>query len=478
MKIFILLLFISVFIISCDSNENSSSDVCTSNPCADSKIPHKTICKLIDDNDFECICESGYFTDNGSCKKEEVKPCEPNPCIIDHKTICIEDNNTYKCLCDEGYYQNNEECLLEPICNENSCTEIHKTVCDIKNHKIKCSCDIDFTENQEGICEESHDFKIRIMAANITSGRKQSYKANGIRMFQALKPDIILIQEFNYLDEYDDNLPIRDFVNIAFGIEFNYFRGTGRLPNGVISKYPIIESGNWNDSSIDDRSIVWVKIKLPNNKFLWAVSVHLSTKNNLTGAKDSIKEILEKNIPSDDYIVYGGDFNTKSRTSGTITELAKVFNVSAPWPKGYNNFSDIYTCYKCYINYESAEECGTKFDCDVSATSYERDDPYDWIIADKNNLHKLQVPTIYCSENNTSDCLVFDDGLVFDSRDFSQSLLNTYFSPILKGDCDRCIKASYGDDEAYYREGCDRENNDDYMNFQHMAVVKDFLISD
>jgi hypothetical protein len=301
------------------------------------------------------------------------------------------------------------------------------------------------------------------MAANITSGRKQSYKPNGIRIFQALKPDIVLIQEFNYLDEYGDNLPITEFISKAFGNDFHYFRGSGRIPNGVISRFPIIEHGNWNDSSVNDRSIVWAKIKLPNNKFLWAISVHLSTKYHSKGAKDSIDAILQKNIPPEDYIVYGGDFNTKSRTEGTLTTLERVFKVTAPFPEGYNDFSDHMTCYKCYNNYSSSEECGNKFNCSASATSYERDDPYDWILADKNNLSKLQTSTEYCNEND--DCLVFDNGLVFDSRDYTQEELDEYFYPVKVGDCSR--------NPEILPEG---ENLDDYMNFQHMAVIKDFLI--
>jgi len=465
-----LILFFSIWLISCGDNNNNSSniDYCKNNPCAKSLIPHKTVCNPIP-NDFECICENGYTEENGTCKKIEITPCSPNPCSEENKTVCTvigTQISDFTCSCDENYYENNGNCLKEPSCQENSCTETHKTVCNIENHKIKCSCDANYQENDQGVCEESHDIKIRIMAANITSGRKQSYKPNGVRIFQAIKPDIVLIQEFNYLDEYDDNLPIRELIDKAFGTEFNYFRGSGRIPNGIISRFPIVEHGNWDDTSVPDRAITWAKIKLPNNKFLWAISVHLSTKNHLAGARSSITAITNKHIPSEDYIIYGGDFNTKSRTEGTLNELGSIFNTSAPWPKGYNDFSDHYTCYKCYKNYSSAENCGNKFNCDTSATSYERDDPYDWILADKNNLNSLQIPTVYCNDsNNSTDCLTFDSGLVFDSRDYTQEELDKYFYPVKVGDCSR--------EPLEIPEG---ENIDDYMNFQHMTVVKDFLI--
>lgn len=38
--------------------------------------------------------------------------------------------------------------------------------------------------------------RIRIVAANTTSGNNQSYLAPGERIFQGLKPDVVLIQEF------------------------------------------------------------------------------------------------------------------------------------------------------------------------------------------------------------------------------------------------------------------------------------------
>jgi len=38
---------------------------------------------------------------------------------------------------------------------------------------------------------------IRVMAANITTGNNQRYEAPGLRIFKALKPDIVAVQEFN-----------------------------------------------------------------------------------------------------------------------------------------------------------------------------------------------------------------------------------------------------------------------------------------
>jgi len=45
------------------------------------------------------------------------------------------------------------------------------------------------------------EVRLRLVAANTTSGTQQSYDpGHGIRIFQGLKPDVVMIQEFNYGD--------------------------------------------------------------------------------------------------------------------------------------------------------------------------------------------------------------------------------------------------------------------------------------
>ncbi len=87
---------------------------------------------------------------------------------------------------------------------------------------------------------------VRIMAANTTSGNLQSYApGDGIRIFQALDPDIALIQEFNY--GTNSSADLRGFVDLAFGPEFAYQveGGNEQIPNGIVSRYPIIQAGEW-----------------------------------------------------------------------------------------------------------------------------------------------------------------------------------------------------------------------------------------
>src|SRR4051812_42931062 len=67
------------------------------------------------------------------------------------------------------------------------------------------------------------DTRIRVVTGNISSGNDQSYDpGHGIRIFRGLKPDVALIQEFNFGD--NSTRAIRSFVDTAFGKEFHYFR--------------------------------------------------------------------------------------------------------------------------------------------------------------------------------------------------------------------------------------------------------------
>src|SRR5689334_7461587 len=89
---------------------------------------------------------------------------------------------------------------------------------------------------------------VRLMSANL-NGNEQNYAHDfEIRILQGLKADIVAIQEFNY----SNNSPaeILSIVDLAFGTNFVYFRepGSYSIPNGIISRYPIVASGSWADT--------------------------------------------------------------------------------------------------------------------------------------------------------------------------------------------------------------------------------------
>ena len=90
------------------------------------------------------------------------------------------------------------------------------------------------------------DERIRIVAANLTSGNGQDYDpGHGARILRGLQPDVVLLQEFNYLN--NTAADFRAWVDATFGTTFSYMREAGgdQIPNGVVSRYPIISSGEW-----------------------------------------------------------------------------------------------------------------------------------------------------------------------------------------------------------------------------------------
>jgi endonuclease/exonuclease/phosphatase family metal-dependent hydrolase len=265
---------------------------------------------------------------------------------------------------------------------------------------------------------------LRIVAANLTSGNQQTYSPDngnhsnpegaGARLLKGLKPDIVLIQEFN------TTVPARQWVNQTFGEEFSFTREEHEavpnfIPNGVISRHPIVDSGEWEDSTQDNRDFVWAKIRLPNGRTLWAISVHLYSKK--PGIREQEAHELRKKItqliPAEDLVVLGGDFNTRGRDEGCVKVLQEFFRDSAQEPADQEGDED---------------------------TNANRNRPYDWVLADA-ELEACATPVKIAGT-------AFPGGLVFDSR---------VFTPLTD------VPPVQPTDSAA-------------PNMQHMPVVRDFLI--
>jgi len=264
-------------------------------------------------------------------------------------------------------------------------------------------------------CPSRADEVIRIMAANTTSGNLQSYDAgHGNRIFRGLKPDIALVQEMNF-----GNNTLADFrawVDANFGTGFSYFRETGaQIPNGIVSRFPILASGEWNDSNVSNRDFAWARIDIPGDKDLWAVSVHFLTTSasERRSQANLLLSFISANVPAGDYLVVGGDLNTDTRTESCISALSTTLVTDSPWPVDQFNNSN---------------------------TNASRSTPYDWVLADA-DLNACKTPLVIGSKT-------FANGLVFDSRNYTPL---SEVPPILKSDSDA-------------------------SNMQHMAVLRDFLI--
>lgn len=261
--------------------------------------------------------------------------------------------------------------------------------------------------------------RVRIVAANTTSGAGTSYEPiESVRLFQGLKPDVALLQEFKYKTNSDGDL--RAFVDTAFGTTYAYYREPGPsgtandIPNGIVSRYPIVESGSWDDPNADNRGFAWAKIEIPNAAHpLWAVSIHLLTSSSVSRDTEAVELVakIKGAVPNGDYLVVGGDFNTSVRTEACITTLGGVLTAAEPYPD---------------------DGAGNDF------TNAPRNKPFDWLLVD-GDLTMLAIPVRVGTRT-------FAAGLVFDSRVY-QPLADV--APILIGDSDA-------------------------LNMQHMPVVRDF----
>lgn len=257
--------------------------------------------------------------------------------------------------------------------------------------------------------------RLRLMGANISTGNKQSYDpGEGKRIFLGIKPDVVMIQEFNYGNNSSSD--IRSFVDAAFGSSFSYYReGGAQIPNGVISRYPIVESGEWDDTSVSNRDFAWARIDIPGPVDLWAISVHFLTSGSAKRKAEASELVgyIASKVPATDYLVIGGDFNTDSRTEPAIGALAGTVVTSGGYPADRNG---------------------------NSGTNASRAKPYDWVLANP-QLDGYKTATVIGSST-------FPNGLVADTRTYSPI---SEISPALASD-------SAG------------------SNMQHQGIVRDFLV--
>lgn len=275
----------------------------------------------------------------------------------------------------------------------------------------------------------SRDLSIRFVAANLTSGSNQSYDpGHGIRLMAGCRGDVLLVQEFNYGN--NGSADYREMVDAICGTDCHYSVGPGRIPNGVVSRWPIVASGWWDDPNLSDRELDWARIDLPGDRDLFVVSVHLHTSpssDQVEAAQVVARRVSEHRAGNPDccWYVVGGDFNGTASVSNSgfgQVDGEPIFWVSGPDPVGEDG---------------------------LEGTNASRENQYDFVLLDT-ALRVRQVPSVFPAEDGGL-ALTYPDGLVFDSRNFTQVRLDRHFSP-----------ARTGDSAA--------------PQMQHMAVVKDVTL--
>lgn len=189
---------------------------------------------------------------------------------------------------------------------------------------------------------------VRVMAANLSSGNFQRYESPGLNILKGLKPDVVAMQEFNCSNSFGINTTaaIRSMIDDTFGTNFSYFHETNSgyaIPNGIISRYPMIASGSWvdSDSGVNDRGFAWARIDLPGTNDLYVVSIHLKASNTSSDISRRAAEVAElkaliiTNFPADAWIIIAGDLNVYSETEGAMTNFASFLSDS-PVPADLN----------------------------------------------------------------------------------------------------------------------------------------------
>jgi len=265
----------------------------------------------------------------------------------------------------------------------------------------------------------STSLTFRVMAANLNDN-SQTYEAYALRIFQGLKPDVVAIQEFNYLG--NSVADFRAMLNVNFGTNFVYYRESGAgysIPNGVISRWPIVQSGTWEDTDtgVNNRGYAWARIDLPGTNDLYVVSVHLKADNSSAARRAAeaaeIKSLIQTNLPTNAWIVVAGDFNIHSSGEQALATF-KTFLSDSPIPHDGTASAD-------------------------PDTNAGRDERYDYVLPSF-TFDTNRVATVIGTRS-------FPNGLVFDSRLYAPL---TDVAPVQQADSGLA---------------------------QHMAVVKDFRIS-
>jgi len=263
----------------------------------------------------------------------------------------------------------------------------------------------------------------RVMAANLTSGNYQRYETPGTNMLVALKPDVVAIQEFKFASGtgYGTDTPaaMREMVDLCFGTNFSYYRepynAGGDIPNGIISRWPIVASGSWDSPQVPNRGFAWAQIRPPGTNDLYVVSVHLHTAT--AGSRAIEAGVIKSNIlyffPANARVIVAGDFNTDSRSEAAVSTF-KSFLSDQPIPTDQSGNAN---------------------------TSAPRSRPYDYLLPSFSLTNTL-APVVIGSRT-------FANGLVFDSRVYSPL---SEIPPVQAADSGA-------------------------SNMQHMGVVKDFRLT-
>lgn len=217
------------------------------------------------------------------------------------------------------------------------------------------------------------------------------YQDAAQRIFRGLKPDIVAIQEFVVTNAGG----YAEFVAKNFGSHFHCFVETEAanscaMPNGIISRWPIVASGEWPDPYVGYRDFAWATIDIPGPRNLHVISVHFDYSDppdREPEARALTNYIAQMGWSPNDYIVIAGDLNTSTRSDPAVLVLTNIVSDAQ----------------------QPADQLGNK------NTNSNRQRPNDYVLPSRNLDARHRSVII--------NGLTFSEGIVFDSRVWSASLL-------------------------------------------------------
>lgn len=284
--------------------------------------------------------------------------------------------------------------------------------------------------------------RIRLMAANLTAGTRQTYDTPpgdlppgpGVRIMQGMRPDIVMLQEMRM--GADDAAAMQALAESILGPGAHHCRemidSRGDLPNGIVSRFPIRTCGEWQDSRVSNRDYAFAQIDIPGPIDLWAISVHLHTNaasRPIEGAE--LRDNIRAHIPAGDYYVVGGDLNTDTIHEPIFTALREVLVVT---PLPTDQFGNPGT---------NTHRLITLPDGGLDPL---RNQPYDHVMPSP-DLYAHSAPIVL---TNGVVTYTLPHGFVVDTRVFDDATI-AMIAPALRADSAA-------------------------TNMQHMGVVRDFVI--
>lgn len=134
-----------------------------------------------------------------------------------------------------------------------------------------------------------------------------------LKTLKTENPDFIALQE---VDKYNPRSGFKDQIkwlseklkmDYVFGSNINY--GLTEYGNGILSKYPIVESGKVDLAfETEPRSMLWAKVKTDDGE-LYVTSIHLGLDKKMREEHFKIIEDFVNNLDDNTPILLMGDFN-------------------------------------------------------------------------------------------------------------------------------------------------------------------------